>query len=300
MRITTSTTAPERATADVLAVTVGKPVALTGAAAAVDRALGGRLTRLVDAGEIRRSKGQVTVVHADGGVRAKRVAVVGIGKTPGSAEVRLAAAAAVRAAGGARAKSVAFALAGVPLEAAKATRCVVDGAALAGYRFTRYLTGPADDRPGEVGSGRAGRRPGAGPPLGRPHGSDQPGRPQNALTRHGAAGLADRAREQGSPTLTRPCRPGWMERRGMGLFWPWPGSSKPPLTIVLRHKPRRPNDASCWPRRQGLTYHSGGYTLKPAALVGMKFDFGRRGGVGDRRHRRLGLPSSGHDRATGT
>jgi leucyl aminopeptidase len=137
MRITTSTTAPERATADVLAVAVGRPASLTGAAAAVDRALGGTLTRLVEAGEIRGGKGQVTLGHADGGVRAKRVAVVGLGKTPGPAEVRLAAAAVVRAAGGARAKSVAFALDGVPLDAAEATRCVVDGAALAGYRFTR-------------------------------------------------------------------------------------------------------------------------------------------------------------------
>jgi len=152
MRITTSTTAPERAAADMLAVAVGKPASLTGAAAAVDRALGGAIARLVEAGEIRGGKGQVTVLHADGGIRAKRVAVVGLGKSPGPAEVRLAAAAAVRAASAARARSVAFALDGVPLDAAEATRCAVDGAALAGYRFTRYLTAPADERPGEVAS----------------------------------------------------------------------------------------------------------------------------------------------------
>ena len=64
MRITTSTTAPERATADVLAVAVGRPASLTGAAAAVDRALGGTLTRLVDAGEIRGTRGA-----GDGGAR---------------------------------------------------------------------------------------------------------------------------------------------------------------------------------------------------------------------------------------
>ena len=85
MRITTSTTAPERAAADMLAVAVGKPARLAGAAAAVDDAMGGAVSRLVDAGEIRGAKGQVTVVHAAGGVRAKRVAVVGLGSSPGPA-----------------------------------------------------------------------------------------------------------------------------------------------------------------------------------------------------------------------
>ena len=197
MRITTSTTVPERATADVLAVAVGKPPSLTGAAAAVDRALGGTLGRLIESGEIRGAKGQVTVVHAAGGVRAKRVAVVGLGASPGPAEVRLAAAGAVRAAAAARAKSVAFALDGVPLERGEATRCVVDGGALAGYRFTRYLT-VRRRRP--AGRGRLAldprRRPRPGAALGRPHRGDEPGPrpPEHAAARHGAAG-AGRARQ---------------------------------------------------------------------------------------------------------
>ena len=40
------------------------------------------------AGEIRGAKGQVTLVHADGGVQARRVAVVGLGKAAGPAEAR--------------------------------------------------------------------------------------------------------------------------------------------------------------------------------------------------------------------
>jgi leucyl aminopeptidase len=281
MRITTSTTAPERATADVLAVAVGKPPSLTGAAAAVDRALGGTLGRLIESGEIRGAKGQVTLVHAAGGVRAKRVAVVGLGASPGPAEVRLAAAGAVRAAAAARAKSVAFALDGVPLGRDEATRCVVDGGALAGYRFTRYLTSGADDRPGEVGSLSilGGDRAQARLSVVLTEATNRARDLQNTPPRDmGPQELAERAKELAKqhPSLTvRVHDRAWMERRGMGLFLAvGQGSSRPPLTIVLRHKPRKAMAGVVLGLvGKGLTYDSGGYTLKPArALVGMKFD----------------------------
>jgi leucyl aminopeptidase len=281
MRITTSTTAPERAAADMLAVAVGKPASLTGAAAAVDAALGGAIGRLVDAGEIRGGKGQVTVVHADGGVRAKRVAVVGLGASPGPAEVRLAAAAVVRSAGAARARSVAFSLDGVPLGTAEATRCVVDGAALAGYRFTRYLTAPADERPGEVGSLAVlgGDRTQARVSVVLTEATNRARDLQNTPSRDmGPQELAERARELAKqhPALTaRVHDRAWMERRGMGLFLAVAqGSSRPPLTIVLRHKPRRAKAGVVLGLvGKGLTHDAGGYTLKPArSLIGMKFD----------------------------
>jgi leucyl aminopeptidase len=281
MRITTSTTAPERAQADMLAVAVGKPASLAGAAAAVDAALGGAITRLVEAGEIRGGMGQVTVVHADGGVRAKRVAVVGLGKSPGPAEVRLAAASAVRAASAARAKSVAFAVDGVPLDAPEATRCAVDGAALAAYRFSRYLTAPAAERPGEVGSlvvlggDRAQARLSAVLTEATNRARDLQNTPSRDM---GPQELAERARELAKLHATLTARVhdrAWMERRGMGLFVAVAqGSSRPPLTIVLRHKPRRARAGVVLGLvGKGLTYDAGGYTLKPArAQVGMKFD----------------------------
>ena len=226
-------------------------------------------------------KGQVTVVHADGGVRAKRVAVVGLGKSPGPAEVRLAAGAAVRAASAARARSVAFALDGVPLDAAEATRCAVDGAALAGYRFTRYLTAPADERPGEVaslavlGGDRAQARLSTVLTEATNRARDLQNTPPRDM---GPQELADRARElakEHSTVTARVHDRAWMERRGMGLFLAVAqGSSRPPLTIVLRHKPRRAKAGIVLGLvGKGLTYDAGGYTLKPArSLIGMKFD----------------------------
>ena len=65
---------------DMLAVAVTKPVEVSGAVETLDQALGGRISALVKAGEIRGGLGQVTVLHTEGaGVRAVRVAVVGLG-----------------------------------------------------------------------------------------------------------------------------------------------------------------------------------------------------------------------------
>ena len=297
MRITTSTTAPERATADVLAVAVGKPPSLTGAAAAVDRALGGTLGRLIESGEIRGAKGQVTVVHAAGGVRAKRVAVVGLGASPGPAEVRLAAAGAVRAAAAARAKSVAFALDGVPLERDEATRCVVDGGALAGYRFTRYLTSGADDRPGEVGSLSilGGDRAQARLSVVLTEATNRARDLQNTPPRDmGPQELAERAKELAKqhPSLTaRVHDRAWMERRGMGLFLAVAqGSSKPaahdrPSPQAAQGEGRRRPRA----RRQGADVRLGRLHAEAGAGPGRDEvrHVGRGGRArGDRRHRR--------------
>ncbi|HYX85866.1 MAG TPA: leucyl aminopeptidase family protein [Gaiellales bacterium] len=281
MRISTSTTAPARAAADVLAVAVPKPARLDGAAAAIDAALGGRLQRLLDAGEIRGAKGQVTLVHTDDGVRARRVAVVGLGKEGGPAEVRLAAAAATRAAAAARAQTLAFALDGVALEPTLATRCAVDGATLAGYRFTRYLTGPAADRPGEIrsltvlGGDRAQARLSAVLTEATNRARDLQNTPSADM---GPQELAERARELAAqhPALTaRVHDRAWMERRGMGLLVAVArASSRPPLVITLRHRPRRAKAGVVLGLvGKGITYDAGGVTLKPArSLVGMKFD----------------------------
>ena len=80
MKISTSASSPTAVAADLLAVAVTLPVKLEGAAAALDEALGGQLTELAAAGEIRGNRGRVVVVHTAGrGVKAKRVAVVGLG-----------------------------------------------------------------------------------------------------------------------------------------------------------------------------------------------------------------------------
>src|ERR1700751_5307293 len=72
MKISTTAAAAASANVDLLAVAVAKPVKLEGAAAELDRALDGAVSRLVKANEIRGGAGQVTLLHKSpgGGGRA--------------------------------------------------------------------------------------------------------------------------------------------------------------------------------------------------------------------------------------
>ena len=275
----------------------GSPSSLTGAAAAVDRALGGTLTRLVEAGEIRGAKGQVTVVHADGGVRAKRVAVVGLGKTPGPAEVRLAA-----AGGGAGGRRRTGEVRGLRARrrAARARR----GDAVRGRRgrARRLPLHPvpdraADDRPGEVGSlavlggDRAQARLSAVLTEATNRARDLQNTPPRDM---GPQELAERARELAKqhPTLTvaRP-RPGL---DGAARDGPLPGRGAGVVEAAAHDRPspqaaqgegrRRPR-----PRRQGAHVRLGRLHAEAGAGPGRDEvrHVGRRGGArDDRRHRR--------------
>ncbi|MGH3019083.1 MAG: M17 family peptidase N-terminal domain-containing protein, partial [Gaiellaceae bacterium] len=65
--------------ADVLVFPVPEPTALPGEALELDRALDGRLSRLVEEGELRGETGRVTLLHVDGQVAARRIAAAGVG-----------------------------------------------------------------------------------------------------------------------------------------------------------------------------------------------------------------------------
>jgi leucyl aminopeptidase len=282
MRITTTTTSPLRAGADILVVPVSKPPLLEGPAAEVDKAVGGALAGLIDAGEIRGTRGQVTVVHTGGGVRARRVAVVGLGEAPAADDVRHAAALCARAAAAARATSMAVVVGAVPLEAELATRCLVEGALLGDYRFDRYLTAPAAERPSKLaslaligGDRRQAQRAGVvATAVNRAR--DLQNTPSNHL---GPQQLAERARaiaaEHASVTATVHDRR-FLERRRMGAFLAVAsaGGTQPAL-ITMRHRPARArrSDVVLGLVGKGLTFDSGGLSLKPArSMTGMKFD----------------------------
>ncbi len=289
MKISTSAASADAVPADLLAVAVTKPVTLEGAAATLDAALGGEITRLVKAGEIRGTAGQVTLLHSEGkDVRAKRVAVIGLGTTARADEERIrnAAGAAARALMGVRGRSIAFVADGLPVAAVDAARCIVDGVVIGGYRFDRYKTRNRGElpKPPATLTILSGERP-AGPAARRAalsaeavnRARDLQHTPPNEL---GPEQLAERAREIAAahPALRVEV---WDERkiaaRGMGAFAAVAqASSRPARLIVLRHTPRRT------PKRgqvtlgmvgKGLTYDSGGYSLKPpSSLAGMKFD----------------------------
>ena len=281
MRITTANTSPLRASADVLVVTVTKPPTLEGVAAEIDAALGGTIADLIKAGEIRGGRGQVTVIHAGAGVRARRVAVAGLGADPEGDDIRHAGAAAARAATTARARTVAFAVETVPADRDLASRCLVEGAVLGDYRFDRFRSGPAKERPSRLdtvtllnGKRRASERA-AVVATAVNRARDLQNAPSNHL---GPEQLAERARsiaaEHKTVTATVNDRR-FMERRKMGAFLAVAAAGGPqPALITLRHKPAKPAKGIVLGLvGKGLTFDTGGYSLKPArSMTGMKFD----------------------------
>src|SRR5690242_6465066 len=91
MRVQVQAVAPEQVEADVVAVPLAEG-GLSGAAAAVDGALGGLLGRLASDGELRDEAGATSIVHVDDKLGATRVAVVGVGDEPDADALRTAAA----------------------------------------------------------------------------------------------------------------------------------------------------------------------------------------------------------------
>src|SRR5690349_21914473 len=284
MRITTSAAKPTTVQADLLAVAVTKPLGLAGASVELDDALGGEISRLVRSGEVRPGAGSLTVLHTEGrGVRAKRVAVTGMGPAAkaGADDLRNAAAAAARAMQRARGTRMAM-VADIPgFDPADAARCVVDGVALGAYRYDRFRT-QRDLPPAPASlalltperSAGAAARHAALVAAATNRARDLQNAPPNVL---GPQELADRARElaREHPALrVRVLDRRGLERRKMGAFLATAqASSRPPLLIALEHTPprapRRRGEVVLGIVGKGLTYDSGGYSLKPRnSLVG--------------------------------
>ncbi len=121
-----------------------------GATGAVDKALGGIISQLISAGEIKGKLNATSVVHTYGRLPARRVIVVGLGK---SAEftldrVRQAAGVSIKLARKLGGKHVATIVHGAGmggLDAGQAAQAVVEGSLLALYRFKKYVTKPGDN-----------------------------------------------------------------------------------------------------------------------------------------------------------
>ena len=144
MRIKVECTNASQVDCDLLVVNlfdgVKKPGGATGA---IDNALGGLITELIAAKEISGKLGKVTTIHSLGKLKAKRVLVVGLGKSKDFDldKSRIASAAAIKEAKKVKAKKVATIVHGAGvggLEAKEASRAVVEGSILGAYEFKGY------------------------------------------------------------------------------------------------------------------------------------------------------------------
>src|SRR5229473_6732016 len=117
---------------------------LTGDTAAVDTALGGQISRLIADGEISGEPATITVIHNSGsGLKARRVAVVGLGKQSDSEldrleNVRIAAATAARTARDLKLDTFTTVVHADGLAFEDAARATMESSILALYRYEQF------------------------------------------------------------------------------------------------------------------------------------------------------------------
>lgn len=284
MRLQVQQTTPETVTADLLAFPVAEGAALAGRVRRIDRALGGRLAERIRDGGFKGKAGDV-LVHPipPGALPSRCLMLVGMGKVDGrnAGEPWRRYGAAVR--GEARrqgARRVACVMGGG--RGTGVLTATAEGFLLAGYRFDRYKS-DADDRPEPESLMLIPptRLPAAARDLERVEVvtgeifrvRDLVNEPAKVKTPSYLANVASKlGRECGLDVEV------WRGRRLetaklAGLLAVAQGSHEPPRFIVLRYRPRgRPRKRVALVGK-GLTFDSGGLSLKtPKSMETMKLD----------------------------
>ena len=292
MKISVENTDIVSANTPALVVNLFKGVKVPGGATgAVDKALDGAISALVEDGEITGRKGEMTLVHTMGRIGPGRVIVAGLGpQDEFDAEVvrRVSSEALrfLRARGISRAVTIAHGagIGGLPPE--DVGQAIAEGSLLGLYRFDRYHTngdGSEDnldeltiaeldrDRADAIRSGVGqGRAIAEATIIAR----SMVNEPANVMTPTSMAEVARGVAEEnglGFETLDNAD----MKRMGMGAFMGVAqGSDEPAKLIILSYEgdPENP-DNNLGLIGKGITFDTGGISLKPAAgMESMKGD----------------------------
>ncbi|MBI1885391.1 MAG: leucyl aminopeptidase [Chloroflexi bacterium] len=252
-----------------------------GATGAVDVALDGAISQLIQEGEIKGKEKELTLIHTLGRIPSPRVLVVGLGKADKFSidKVRDLTATALRHLRKVGAESVATIVHGAGIggfDPEEAAQAVAEGAVMGLYRFTRHKKPEQDEREiheltvvefdaNKVDVLRRGVERGAVLGEAANHARDMANEPANVLT---PAALAEKARALAEDTgleyevLERE----EMERQGMGaILGVAAGSTQPPKLIVMRYKGNPSAPVAVGLLGKGITFDSGGISIKPAA-----------------------------------
>lgn len=266
---------------------VGQPGGATGA---VDAALQGAIADLMAAGDIKGKEGEVTLLYPRGGVSAKRVLVVGLGRRDALNvhAVRRAAAAVARKAQELGIESLCTIVHGAGagnIDPEGAAQAVVEGTVLGSYQFTAYLTcndairkplagltlltHNATSLPALQAGATAGNAIAEAVCLAR----DLTNLPGNDLPPSAMAARAQEVAAQCGLTCTV-LDETQMQTLGMGsLLAVGKGTDQPSQFIVLEHNADRSDLKPYVVVGKGITFDSGGISLKPGqGMEAMKDD----------------------------
>jgi leucyl aminopeptidase len=253
--------------------------------ATINQRLDGLLQKIVDEERFHGKPQQTLSIHTHGKLGAQRVLLIGVGDGQTLADLRHAAAKAARAAKSSAAKSLVVALPAA-MNDARAVQFAAEGVLLGRYKYDKYLSDADNKRPDVLES--TGLVLPAGASLGGldaavrraeivaaavARARDLVNGPASDIT---PTRLADEAREIAA---THGLEVEVLDReqcktRGMGMFLGVAqGSDEPPQFIHITYKPRTPAKKKVAIIGKGVTFDSGGLSLKPSnAMEDMKTD----------------------------
>ncbi len=261
-----------------------------GATGAVDRAMDGAITRLIADGEIKGKRGEVTIIHALGKIAPARVVVAGLGKASdfdaeairsvsGETARRL------RSIGVSRFSTIAHGAGIGGMDATESAQAIVEGTVLGLYEFNRFKSSKNDDRSVDTveivefdGSKLADLRLGVERGLVMSDAvracRNMVNEPGNRMTPSRMAERALKAAHDSGLEIEVMDTPD-LEALGMGAFLGVAqGSKEPPKLIVMKYEGDPENaDNNLAIVGKGITFDSGGISIKPSANMGdMKGD----------------------------
>ena len=260
-----------------------------GATGAVDRALNGAISRLIEDGETKGKKGEITLIHTLGQMAPSRVVVAGVGKQADfdADAVRTVSAQVcrhLRRIGVEEVATIAHGAGIGGMDARTSGQAIAEGGLLGLFRFDRYKAdnGGSDIKGLSIVESDASKVKAledgvsTGTLLAEAANfcRTMANEPANHMTPTRMAELALEVAREGGLDIDMLDRPK-IEELGMGAFLGVAqGSDEPPTLIVLRYS-GDPDDTSnsLGLVGKGITFDSGGISIKPAANMGeMKTD----------------------------
>ena len=259
---------------DLFAIGVFEDQKLSNMGKEADKYVGGQISAAIKNNDIKGKKGETALFYGN----KKRIVVVGLGEKKKYDEevIRNAAATVVRTAISKKLKSVGTEVFGSK-EAASFNQALAEGLVLGSYQFNKYQT--QNKELFEVGSAtvlednasaiKKGATIGAAVCYAR----DMENDPGNVSTPTKLSNLAKEIAKEGGMKLTVFDRKKIVELGMGGLAGVAAGTDEPPKFILLEYNGGKKGEKPIALVGKGLTFDSGGISLKPAASMDeMKFD----------------------------
>jgi leucyl aminopeptidase len=277
----------QAASTDAILVDLFEGVAPAGATGAMDKALNGAVSDLLNANDLRGKLNEVAVLYSRGTLPAPRVIVVGLGKVEEVSldRIREASATGAKKARELGCKSIATNVFGAEqLDVSLAAQATVEGALLGLYRWRTNHTTPVErgdiqsitlveSDAAKMKAVQAGASAGQAIAAGVYRTRDLVNQSPNTMTPSGLAQAAvDMAKESGVKCTVHDID--WIKSQNMNAYLSvGQGSANPPKFIELEY-----NGADGAPLvfvGKGLTFDSGGISLKdPEGMEDMRSDMG--------------------------